>query len=207
MFQRYDIADNRDKLTALEAARRFASLHPGLSEPAVRHPELAQSKPSEWDHPHQPQKASHPTIRDAASAWASSASASPSRGLRSVAGAAPRAVAARSVEVRPERARAGWIPGALRGRSPRATGLPVLAAGAPPGPAQQGVDWLAQLTSGPALVACGRARSVAWRFARVPALPLARDLVESGGRWVRRRPAGARVVPAEAAQERLPAAG
>jgi hypothetical protein len=56
MFQRYDIADNRDKLTALEAARRFASLHPGLSEPAVRHPELAQSEPSEWAHPHQPQK-------------------------------------------------------------------------------------------------------------------------------------------------------
>src|SRR5450631_3860449 len=99
-------------------------------------------------------KASHLTIQETASAWASSASASPSRGLRSVGDAAARAVAARSEEVPPERARVGWILGALRARSPRATGLPVLAAGAPPRPAQQGVDWPAQLTSGPAWVAC-----------------------------------------------------
>jgi hypothetical protein len=29
MFQRYDITDNRDKLAALEAARKFVELQPG----------------------------------------------------------------------------------------------------------------------------------------------------------------------------------
>lgn len=35
MFQRYDITDNRDKLSALKAARKFADRQPGLSEPVV----------------------------------------------------------------------------------------------------------------------------------------------------------------------------